>query len=880
MKNPRIYEVAKELGISSQELREKLAEDGHHFNNNFNAVKPDLLAFIRENYAKAGEEKPAKDKVRDSKKGIKVEETTSDLKPKQFVVRRVPKSKKEEELAKEKAAEEKRKQQEKELAEQKKQEEKEKQEKLAKEKAEELKKQKEVEKARKAEEARKREELKRTEERKKTDDLAKKKREAEEEARKKLELEELENKKKKAGKSQKESSSSENEDHKKKKHKKKKDTVEEEFDPKMKKKVKKGKKGKKANRNIIDESMRSELEKTDLNFGKKSVKKKKKRMKKTEEEILENQIEEIVEAGKVKVKNRMTVSDFANIIDVKVNDIILKLMNLGIMASINQYVDFDVMQIIAEEFDIEVELEEEKVDTAIMDYDFEDEEEDLQYRAPVVTVMGHVDHGKTSLLDAIRSTSVIEKEAGGITQHIGASEVKINGKKMVFLDTPGHEAFTSLRARGVQLTDIAILVVAADDGVMPQTIEAIDHARAADVPIIVAINKIDKPDANPDRVIKELSEHGVILEDWGGDVVGVQVSAKKNENIDSLLEMVILVSEMMDLKANPDRNALGTVIEANLEKGRGSVATVLVQNGTLRVSDAFVCGTTYGRIRAMYNDKGKKVKSAGPSTAVEIIGMSEVPMAGDRFFAVNSDKEARKIAEQRELDRKQEELEKSGQKVSLEDLFTQIQAGKLKTLNLIVKADVHGSIEAIKQSLAKLKSDEVKINIQHANIGTITESDIMLATASNTIILGFNVRPSAAVIEMAKKENVEIKTYRVIYELIQDVEAALTGMLAPKYEERQLGEVQVRTTFKVPDVGTIAGAYVGSGKVLRNSDVRLIRDGVILYEGKLSSLKRFKDDAKEVAAGYECGIGIEGFNDIKEGDVIEAYEIIEIKQSL
>ncbi len=893
MKNPRIYEVAKELGISSQKLREKLAEDGHIVKNNFNAVGPELLAFIRENYTGLSEDvKVEKKTENDAKKGIKIEETSSDLKPKQFVVRRVKKSdadkkKEDDKIAKEQAELDLKDKKEK-AGEDKAFKDSEKEEALKLEEERKLaeeKKQEEIKKAKELEEER-------LKEQKRIEEMAKKKLQAEEEARKKLEEEEAKRAKEKAEKLAKKNPNAKEdaEEGKKasgKKAKKqagKKDRIEEEEIKvgKSKKKIKKKEKRKGSHRNIIDESMRAELEKTDLNFGKKTLsKKKKKRAKRNEEVFVEEVLEqESMVADKAILKARMTVGDFAEIINVKANDIILKLMNLGIMATINQYIDFEVMELIAEEFNIEVELEEEKVDEAILDYDFDDHEDDLSHRAPVVTVMGHVDHGKTSLLDAIRSTSVIEKEAGGITQHIGASEVKINGKKIVFLDTPGHEAFTSLRARGVQLTDIAILVVAADDGVMPQTIEAIDHAKAADVPIIVAINKIDKPDANPDRVIKELSEHGVLLEEWGGDVVGVKVSAKHNQNIDSLLEMVTLVAEMMDLKANPDRNALGTVIEAHLDKGRGPVATVLVQNGTLRVTDAFVCGTTYGRIRAMYSDKGKRIKHAGPSTAVEIIGMSEVPMAGDRFFAVNSDKEARKIAEERELARKAEELEKSAGKVSLEDLFTQIQAGKLKTLNLIIKADVHGSIEAIKQSLAKLKSDEVKINIQHANIGAITESDIMLATASNTIILGFNVRPSSSVIEMAKKENVEIKTYRVIYELIQDVEAALTGMLAPKYQEKQVGEVEVRTTFKVPDVGTIAGAYVLSGKVLRKSDVRLLRNGVIIFEGKLSSLKRFKDDVKEVASGYECGIGIEGFNDIKDGDIIEAYEIEEIKQTL
>ncbi len=603
----------------------------------------------------------------------------------------------------------------------------------------------------------------------------------------------------------------------------------------------------------------------------------KKRVKKKKEKVEEPMIETIQETTIIQLPKRITVGEFANIIDKPANEIILKLMNLGVMAAINQYIDYETMELIADDFGIEVEQEVEEVDTAVIDYDFEDEEKDLRDRAPVVTVMGHVDHGKTSLLDAIRSTDVTAGEAGGITQHIGASEVVINDQKIVFLDTPGHEAFTSLRARGAQVTDIAILVVAADDGVMPQTIEAIDHARAADVPIIVAVNKIDKPNANPDRVMQELSEHGVIVEQWGGDTVCVHVSAKQNQHIDQLLEMILLVAEMRDLKANPDRNAVGIVIEANLDKGKGAVATVLIQNGTLTVGDPFVCGTTYGRVRAMYNSKGKRIKKAGPSTAVEIIGINEVPVAGDKFFAIDSDKEAKQIAENRAMEMKREALERAGGHVTLEDIFNQIQAGKMKELSLIIKADAHGSLEALKGSLLKLNNDndEVKIKIQHANIGAITESDILLATASNTIVLGFNVRPSSSVIAIAKKENVEIKTYRIIYELLNDVEAAIKGMLDPEFEEVQLGEVEVRATFKVPNVGTIAGGYVLSGKVMRNSKIRLLRAGVIIHEGDLSSLKRFKDDVKEVANGYECGLGIAGFNDLKEGDIIEAYQIIE-----
>lgn len=628
----------------------------------------------------------------------------------------------------------------------------------------------------------------------------------------------------------------------------------------------------------MNDIARAELEKKDLNFAKKTPSRRKRKSRKQEEK---ESVEELVlETKIVELEERMTVADFCTAIDKPGNEIVLKLMNLGVMASINQYIDFEIMQILAEDSNVEIKLKEKEVDHAVSEYDYEDSDEKLQKRAPVVTVMGHVDHGKTSLLDAIRSTSVSTGEAGGITQHIGASEVKINGEKIVLLDTPGHEAFTSLRARGVQLTDIAILVVAADDGVMPQTIEAVDHAKAADVPIIVAINKIDKPGANPDRVMKELSENGILLEDWGGDVVGVKVSAKQNENIEQLLEMVILVSEMMELKANPNRTALGTVIEANLDKGRGPVATVLVQNGTLKISDPFVCGTTSGRVRAMYNDKGKTVKKAGPSTAVEVIGMSDVAMAGDKFFAIGSDKEARKIAEDRTAKIRSDELARASAKVTLEAIFDQIQQGKLKTLNLIIKADVHGSIEAIKQSLAKIENDEVKINIQHANIGAITESDIMLATASNTIVLGFNVRPSALVLDIAKKEGVEVKTYTIIYELLNDVEAALQGMLAPKFEEHSIGEIEVRATFRVPGGTTVAGCYVNSGMVNRNSSVRLLRDGVIIFDGKLSSLKRFKDDVREVKTGYECGLAIDGYNDIKENDKIEVYENVEIKRTL
>ena len=598
-------------------------------------------------------------------------------------------------------------------------------------------------------------------------------------------------------------------------------------------------------------------------------KKSKKKSRKVEEEVSSNDT--------VKIDEKITVSQLAEKIDKSPNELIMKLMGLGTMASINQEIDFETAELVAGEFNIELELEK-KVDEASLAFDnIEDDPKDLVKRAPIVTVMGHVDHGKTSLLDAIRDTDVTISEAGGITQHIGASEVNINGEKIVFLDTPGHEAFTTLRARGAKVTDIAILVVAADDGIMPQTIEAIDHARAADVPIIVAINKIDKPNANPDRVKQELSEKGLLIEEWGGDVICVPVSALKREGIDVLLEMVLLVAEMLELKSNPNRPAIGTIIEAKVEKGRGPVATVLVETGTLKISDAIIAGTTCGRVRAMYNYLGKKVKSVGPSSSVEITGLQEIPQAGDKFYVAKDDKSAREYAERKAIDVREYNLKKAP-RVSLEDLFSRIQQGEIKDLNIIVKADVHGSLEALKQSLIKISNEEVRVNVIHGNVGTITESDILLASASNAIVIGFNVRPSSNVTKIAERENVDIKTYRVIYDAINDVESAMKGMLDPEYREVVLGSAEVRTTFKVPNVGVIAGSYVTNGKVTRNSSVRLVRDGIVVHEGKISSLKRFKDDAKEVLTGFECGIGIENFNDIKEGDVIESFIIEELKR--
>ena len=583
------------------------------------------------------------------------------------------------------------------------------------------------------------------------------------------------------------------------------------------------------------------------------------------------------DTNELAISEEMTVSEFAEKLDENPNEIIMKLMNLGVMASLNQEIEFETAEIIASEYGFTAVKEDVEEDDSLEDIldVYEDNPEDLVNRPPIVTVMGHVDHGKTSLLDAIRETRVTSGEAGGITQHIGASEATINGEKIVFLDTPGHEAFTSLRARGAQITDIAILVVAADDGVMPQTIEAINHAKAAQVPLIVAINKIDKANANPDRVKQELSENGVLIEEWGGDVVSVPVSALKGEGIDQLLEMVLLVSEMQELKANPNRPAVGTIIESELDKGRGPVATVIIQTGTLNVGDSIIAGSTYGRVRAMINHKGKRVKTAGPATAVEILGLSDVPQAGDKFRVTKDDKTARQVADKRQQELREQNL-KANQRVSLEDLFDHIQQGKVKDLNIIVKADAQGSVEAIKQSLVKISNEEVRVNVIHGAVGTIQESDILLASASNAIIIGFNVRPSSSVSRLAEQEEIEIKTYRIIYEAIEDIEAAMKGMLDPEYKEVVQGKVEVRATFKVPNAGTIAGAYVIEGKVTRNSSVRLVRDGIVIFEGNVSSLKRFKDDVKEVNTGYECGIGLENYNDIKEGDIIESYIIEEI----
>ena len=589
--------------------------------------------------------------------------------------------------------------------------------------------------------------------------------------------------------------------------------------------------------------------------------------------------EVVLPAGTVLINVPITVAGFSEQTKTTVSQIIMTLMKMGVMANVNQNLDEETVVLLAEELGIQVaigKVEEEEVEEGIEVFD--DKEEDLEPRPPIITVMGHVDHGKTSLLDAIRNTNVTAGESGGITQHIGASEVEINGQKIVFLDTPGHEAFTAMRARGAHSTDIAVLVVAADDSVKPQTIESISHAKSAGVPIIVAINKMDKPGANPDIVKKDLAEQGVLVEDWGGDVICVPVSAKTGEGITNLLEMILLQAEVLELKANPNRLAMGTVLEARLDKAKGPVASLLVLNGTLKTGKSIVAGTCSGKIRLMTNDKGEKIRMAGPATAVEVLGLTDVPQAGDIFNAVKNDRVAREIAENR-AEKQREEVLARNSSTTLEELFSQIQKGEVKELNLIIKADVQGSVGAIVSSLEKLSNDEVRVKIVHTGVGTVNESDIMLAGTSNAIIIGFNVRPSAAVTSMAERDGIQIRTYRVIYDIIDDVENAMKGMLDPEFKEVVLGTVEIRTTFKVPGVGIIGGAYVTNGKVVRNEQVRLVRDGIVIHEGKISSLKRFKDDAKEVTQGYECGIGIEKYNDIKEGDIIECFTMEEIERN-
>ncbi|MDP1808579.1 MAG: translation initiation factor IF-2 [Actinomycetota bacterium] len=576
----------------------------------------------------------------------------------------------------------------------------------------------------------------------------------------------------------------------------------------------------------------------------------------------------------VEIPEGATVKEFAEAAGKNPNELIKTLIKLGEMVTLNQIISPEAIDVLSDELGIQVDI----ISTGVeVEEEIIEDEALLEHRAPVVTVMGHVDHGKTSLLDAIRKTDVISGEAGGITQHIGAYQVVHEGKKLTFIDTPGHEAFTAMRARGASVTDIAVLVVAADDGVMPQTVEAIDHSKAANVPIVVAINKIDKPGANPEKIKQELTEYELVSEEWGGDTVFVEVSAKQKTNIDELLNMILLVAEMRELKANPNAPARGVAIEAHLDKGRGPVATVLVQRGTIRVGDAVVMGTAWGRTRGLLDDRGHKVKEAVPGSPVEIIGLSSVPSAGDSFKVLSDDKEARRIAEERAFKKRQ--VERIRTHVTLDDLFKQIKEGEIQELNLVIKGDTQGSIEALRESLEKLDQSEVKVVIIHKGVGAITETDVMLASASNAIIIGFNVRPDPKAKDMAEKEKVDLRVYRIIYKVIEDIKAASIGMLPPQYEEADIGRIEVRETFKVPKIGLIAGCYVTEGEVSRDSLVRLVRDGTIVYEGKVASLRRFKEEAKNVKSGFECGIGLEGFSDVKEGDVIEVYENVEVART-
>lgn len=590
----------------------------------------------------------------------------------------------------------------------------------------------------------------------------------------------------------------------------------------------------------------------------------------------------------VEIEVPITVKEYAELVKKSGNEIIKALMGLGLMAGLNHSLDEDTIIMLSDEIGVEVEIknrakdEEEDIEKLLygpVGPEIVDREEDLELRPPIVTVMGHVDHGKTSLLDYIRKSRVVEREAGGITQHIGAYQTTVNNKKITFIDTPGHEAFTAMRARGAQVTDIAILVVAADDGVMPQTIEAINHAKAANIPIIVAINKIDRPAAQPDRVKQQLAEHGLVTEDWGGDTICVPISALKGENIDELLEMVLLVAEMEEFKANPNRPAEGVIIESKLDKGRGPVATVLIKNGTLKVGDPLLAGPVSGRVRAMFDDKGKQVKAAPPSMPVEVLGFSDVPNAGDFVQVLEDEKEARQIAERRK-EYLQEKSLNADSRVSLEDLYKQIQQGEIKELNVIIKADVQGSIEALRDSFLKLGNEEVSVKIIHSGVGAISETDVNLASASNAVIIGFNVRPDSMARKTAEKEKVEIRTYRVIYQAIEDLKDALSGLLDPELKEEVIGRAEVRDTFRIPGVGVVAGLYVTEGIINRNAHVRLLRDGVVVFEGNIASLKRFENDVREVKEGYECGLGIEGYNDVKIGDELEIYIIKEIKRTL
>ncbi len=587
-----------------------------------------------------------------------------------------------------------------------------------------------------------------------------------------------------------------------------------------------------------------------------------------------------VKARKVEIESALTVRDLAAKLELPVREVMGRLIKLGVMAGINTEIEGEVAQILATELGFEAELASERAEREVVIADIEDTPESLLPRPPVVTIMGHVDHGKTSLLDAIRAANVTATEAGGITQHIGAYQVELKGRKITFLDTPGHEAFTAMRARGAQATDVAVLVVAADDGVMPQTVEAANHAKDAQVPIIVAINKIDRPNAQPDRVRRELSELGLVSEDWGGDTVMVEVSALQKTGINELLEMILLVADMRDLKANPNRPAMGTVIEARLDKGRGPVATVLIHKGTLKAGDNFLVGDVFGRVRALVNYRGETVDSATPSMPVEVLGMGSLPEAGDTFQAVTDEREAKQVAERRSERKRESEMAETGKKMSLEDLFSQIKEGEVKELRVIIKADVRGSAEALKQSVEQMSTDEVKVNVIHVGVGAVSESDVMLASASNAVVIGFNVRPDASGAASAEAEGVDVRLYRVIYEALDDVKKAMEGLLEPEFREVVLGHAEVRATFKVPKAGMVAGSYVTDGKILRSARVRVVRDGTIVFDGKLASLRRFKDDVREVAAGFECGIGVENWNDVREGDTIEAYGKEEVKRTL
>lgn len=647
-----------------------------------------------------------------------------------------------------------------------------------------------------------------------------------------------------------------------------------------------------------------ELVESDEEIEAKKIKKRKKHSKRDEDpEFEDKKIEKIAKNGKGKVKTKgrtkgkkqrssgtavetktlelpdsITVKDLGQKIGVSPAELIKKLIKTGVMVTVNQSIDFDTAAVICAEYNIEVKPVKE-LDEVIFEDVVEDDPADLEIRPPIVTIMGHVDHGKTTLLDGIRKSRVAAREAGGITQHIGAYQVEHQGRKITFLDTPGHEAFTAIRSRGAQVTDIAVLVVAADDGVMPQTVEAISHARAADVPIIVAINKMDLPNANPDRVKQELSEHGLIPEAWGGDTIMVEISALTLDGVNELLEMILLVSEMEELKANPNRKARGTVIEAKLDKHRGPVATVLINTGTLEIGDDFVVGCVYGRVRAIVNDRGENIDKAVPAQPVEIVGISEVPEAGDVLVVTEDEQTARQVAEIKRQKQREQEL-RGPVRANLEDLFAQIQEGQIQELNIILKADVQGSLEALRSSLEKLSTDEVRLNVIHKGVGGVSESDVQLAATAGAIIIAFNVRPDPNALRAAEREKVDIRGYRVIYDAIDEVKAAMSGLLEPEYKEEAIGRAEVRETFRVPGVGTVAGCYVMDGKVTRSANVRVLRDNVIVHEGKISSLKRFKDDVREVLQGYECGIGIERFNDIKVGDFIEAYIIKEIARSL